>query len=236
MSVVTLLGPWLVGTLATLSLTTTPLSAAAMTSTAPAPHVLAWASFLVGDGPLSSTTVWSSGEAWNPLVGNWAQVDHAAGTTRSTANARAVASVPSAGSTARVVATVASRAGAAVRAGGVVAAAATTGTRVALVAIIGTDGSLEIRRVTGGGGSSSLLAASTAEAATSAAVEISLQVLDGVATATLRPLAPGAPITVVSVVLTPAQVSELATNSAYGVMSHSTTDVALRALRVEVAP
>lgn len=226
-------GQWIAGAAVALTVISAPLASVTLSSTAPAPQVLAWASFLDTDRTITTTTPWSSGPVWDPLVGNWAQAGNAAVTTRSSANARAVAVLPDAGSTARVVAKVSSRDGTPVHSGGVVAAAATGGTRVALAALVGTDGSLQIRRVAGGGGSTTLLASSASFVTDESAVELTLQLVDGVATATLRPLNSVTPSVVVEATLTAGQHAELVDNTGYGVLSHSTTNVALQALRVE---
>lgn len=227
------LGQWIAGAAAALTVISAPMASVTVASAAPAPQVLAWASFLDTDRTISTATPWSSGPVWDPLVGNWAQAGNAAVTTRSTANARAVALVPEAGSTARVVARATSRDGTPVRSGGVVAAAATGGTRVALAALVGTDGSLQIRRVSGGGAATTLLASSAASLVLESAVEMTLHLVDGVATATVRPLHSVTPSIVVQATLTASHSSELVGNTGYGVISHSTTNVALQAVRVE---
>jgi hypothetical protein len=216
-----------------LTIISAPVTSMTMGSAAPAPQVIAWASFLGEDGPINSSSQWSSGEAWTPLVGNWAQVDGAAVTTRSSANARAVAAVPDAGNSARVIARVLSIDGSAVHSGGVVAAASITGTRVALAAMITPDGSLEIRRISGGGAASTLIATSGVVVMISPAIEISLQIIDGLAIATAKNLSAEEPVLILEATLTPAQVSEIATNTAYGLFALSTTNLEFTAVRVE---
>jgi hypothetical protein len=221
------------GALAALTIAVAPLAAVSQPSTAPAPRVLAWASFLGDDAELTSISTWSSGEAWYPLVGNWTQVEGAAATTRTTANARAVASLPAAGNTARVVARVMSVDGSPVQSGGVVAAASLTGTRVALIALVHTDGSLQIRRVAGGGAASTVLASSAPGAIISSSVELSLQHLDGTATATATPLDAATPAVTIGVPLGASLRDEISGSAGYGIVSHSTTNVTLDAVRVE---
>jgi hypothetical protein len=227
------LGMLVTTAVASISLTSASISAVSMASTAPAPQVIAWASFLGEDGPIGTTSQWSSGEAWNPLVGTWVQVNGAAVTTRSTANSRAVATLPTAGSSARVIARIASLDGNPVQSAGVVAAAGTTGTRIALACVITVGGSLEIRRVSGGGAASTLLASSGDEILISPSMEISLQIVDGIATASARSLGALLPEVVLQVALTPTQIAELSSQTAYGLFAPSTTNVAFTALRVE---
>lgn len=69
--------------------------------------------------------------------------------------------------------------------------------------------------------------------ATGSAVEMTLHLVDGVATATVRPLHSVTPSIVVQATLTASHSSELVGNTGYGVISHSTTNVALQAVRVE---
>jgi hypothetical protein len=132
------------------------------------------------------------------------------------------------------VALVSSRNATAVQSGGVVAAAATSGTRVALTATIVAGGSLEIRSIRGG--TSALLATSGTATLLQTEVEISLQLLDGMAIATARSLSEPNPELHLTATLTPTQIADHSGTSAYGVVASSTTNVAFRALRVETPP
>ncbi len=214
-----------------LAIIAAPIAGIAMPSSAPAPRVLAWASFLGADGAVEATTTWTSGELWQPVVGTWAQLDHALVSTQSMPDARALATVPSGGSSARVAAIVSSLDGTAVRNGGVIAASAATGTRRALIATVNASGALEVIYLPGRPIS---LGSSATGAVTESTVELTLQLQGATAVATARPLWSRTPTVTVTATLSPAQVTDLAGNDGYGVYADRSTGVAFTALRVEV--
>lgn len=209
----------------------TPLLGLAMPSDAPAPTVLAWASFLGADGVVDTATPWTSGEPWQPVAGDWSQVGAALVSTRSAPDARALAEVPAAGSDARVAAIISSIGASTVASGGVVAAATASGARRALVARVTATGALEVTMVPG---RPVVIGTSTPGAITASSVELTLRLQGATVIATSRPLSSRDPTVVVTATLTPAQSGDLAGNVGYGVYADRTTDVAFTALRVEV--
>lgn len=208
-----------------------PLAGMSMPSDAPAPMVLAWASFLGPDGVITTATPWSSGELWQPVIGDWSQVGAAMVSTRGISDSRALATVAPAGSAGRVAAIVSSLDGLAVRDAGVVTAATASGTRHALIARIGTTGALEIVL---NPGRPIVIGTSSVGAVSESVVEVTLQLQGTTAVATSRPLASREPTVVVSATLTPTQLDAVAGQNGYGVYADRTTGVAFTALRVEV--
>jgi hypothetical protein len=219
------------GMVAALAIIAAPIAGIAMPSSAPAPRVLAWASFLGPDGAITTTTPWSSGELWQPVSGDWAQVGHALVSTRSMPDTRVLAAVPTAGSGARVAAIVSSLDGSPVRDGGVIAASSAAGTRRALIARVTSTGALEVVYLPGRPVS---LGSSAAGAVTEASIELTLQMQGSTVVATARPLWSRDPTVTVTAALSPAQVTDLVDNDGYGGYADQTTGVAITALRVEV--
>lgn len=217
---------------ASLSISSVPISAFDEATIVPAPQVLAWASFLGPDGPLTTGTAWSAGSTWTLVVGTWAEDGDMAVPTRSLMNARLIGDVPAAGSTGRVVAIVSSTGGGNVSDAGVAAAATSSGTRSAILAVVTPDGSLTIRSVPGA--PFITLATSAAGVVVEPSVEVSLQVVGATVTATARPLWSREPTVSLTATLTPATTSDVAANTGYGVVAHQTTAVAFSAVRVEV--
>lgn len=209
----------------------TPLIGLSMPSTAPAPHVLAWASFLGPDGGIDNSTPWTSGERWQPVSGDWSQVGAALVSTRSTPDARALADIAAAGSTARVAAVVTTLGGGPVRNAGVIAASTASGDRRALVGRVTSTGALEVILVPG---RPVTIATSAGGALTDGSVELTLWLSGTSVVATARPLWSREPTVVVTGTLSAAQATDLAGNTGYGVYADATTEVAFSALRVEV--
>lgn len=208
-----------------------PIIGIAGSSDAPAPTVLAWASFLGTDGAITATTPWSSGQLWKPVFGDWAQVGGAMVSTRNTADARALADVPAAGTSARTAAIVSSLDGFAVHDAGVIAASTAAGMRRALIARIASNGALEI---VFNPGRPVVLGSSAAGAVNETTVEVTLRLQGSTAVATARPLSSRDPTVVVTATLSPTQTTDLAGNTGYGVYADLTTAVAFTAVRVEV--
>lgn len=219
------------GMVVALAIIAAPIAGIAMPSSAPAPRVLAWASFLGADQAITTSTTWSSGELWQPVVGEWAQVGHALVPTRSMPHTRVLAAVPAAGSGARVAAIVSSLDGSPVRNGGVIAASSATGTRRALAAAVTATGALEVVYLPGRPVS---IGSSAPGAVSEATIELTLQVQGSTVVATARPLWSRTPTVTVTGTLSPAQVTDLADNDGYGAYADQTTGVAFTALRVEV--
>lgn len=219
------------GMVVALAIIAAPIAGIAMPSTAPAPRVLAWASFLGADGSITTGTAWSSGELWQPVSGDWAQVGNALVPTSSRPDARVLAAVPAAGSGERVAAIVSSLDGSPVRLGGVIAAAAATGSRRALVARVTSTGALEVVYLPG---RPVTIASSAAGAVTEATIELTLQVQGAAVVATARPLWSRLPTVTVTGSLSPAQVTDLADHDGYGVYADQSTGVRFTAVRVEV--
>ena len=205
-------------------------------TSAPVPQVLAWVSFAGADGPISSSTLWTSGEAWSPLVGTWAQAGHAAIVSPAKANARALAHVATASDHDRIVAIMTSRTGAAAVEGGVIAASTDASTRSALIATVAATGALELRSVTGVGAISTLIASSAAGVVGGSSIEISLRLSGGIATATARSLVGGTTSSLVTLSATPSAsiLRDLAGQTGYGIYANSTIDLAFTSIRVEV--
>lgn len=225
-----------VSILLTLSVHSVDISVYSSPTSAPVPQVLAWVSFAGADGPISSSTTWSSGEAWAPVAGTWSQANQAAIVTPAKADARAMADVMVATDHDRVVAVMTSRSGVAAIEGGVIASSTDASTRSALIATVASSGALELRSVTGLGTVSTLIASSAAGAVTGSSVEISLRISGGIATATARAVAGSSSSVPVVLFATPSAslLRDLAGQTGYGIYANSTIDLAFTAIRVEV--
>lgn len=225
-----------VSILLALSVHSVDISVYTSPTSAPVPQVLAWVSFAGADGPISSSTLWTSGEAWSPLVGTWAQSGHAAVVTSAKANARAMALVAAASDHERIVAVMTSRTGVTVVDGGVIASSTDATTRSALIATVAPSGALELRSVTGVGAISTLIASTAVGVISGSSIEISLRISGGVATATARSLAGGTSSSPVTLFATPSAslLRDLAGQTGYGIYANSTIDLAFTSIRVEV--
>jgi hypothetical protein len=221
--------------LVAVSLSVAPAQLAAIdeATRVPAPGVLAWASFLGDDGEIESGTPWSSGATWSAIArADWTEVDDSARPARSQPHSRIIGDVVDAGSSARVVAIVGSVDGSVPVGAGLAAAASATGSRAAIVVVIDPDGRLVVRSLPSGPVAN--LGVSTASAIVDAVVELSLQVIDGVAIATARPLDQRQPTVVVRVDVPGSVGGPVTANEAYGIVANSTTNVWFAAVRVEV--